>query len=109
MPIYEYQCTACGHQLEALQKMSEDPLKDCPKCTQPALSKLVSAAGFQLKGSGWYVTDYSNKGKSKQQAEKNDSAPAATENKTAETKTATTPAETKTTGSSSNDSGAASA
>lgn len=103
MPIYEYECTACGHQLEALQKMSEDPLKDCPKCNQPKLNKLVSAAGFQLKGSGWYVTDYSNKGKSKQQAEKNNAAPAATESKSAEA----APAETKTSGSSSNDSGAA--
>jgi putative FmdB family regulatory protein len=109
MPIYEYECTACGHQLEALQKMSEDPLKDCPKCNQPTLNKLVSAAGFQLKGSGWYVTDYSNKGKSKQQAEKSDSTPAATENKPAESAPAAASAETKTTGSSSNDSGAASA
>lgn len=109
MPIYEYQCTACGHQLEALQKMSEDPLKDCPKCNQPALSKLVSAAGFQLKGSGWYVTDYSNKGKSKQQAEKSDSTSAATASKSAEPAPAAAPAETKTSGSSSNDSGAASA
>jgi len=65
MPTYEYQCTACGHQLEAFQKMSDAPLTDCPECQKPALTKLVSAAGFQLKGSGWYVTDYSAKGKSK--------------------------------------------
>lgn len=65
MPTYEYQCTLCGHQLEAFQKMSEAPLTDCPECGKPGLTKLVSAAGFQLKGSGWYVTDYSAKGKAK--------------------------------------------
>lgn len=64
MPIYEYQCSACGHTLEAFQRMSEAPLVDCPKCNQPSLTKLVSAAGFQLKGTGWYVTDFRNKGKS---------------------------------------------
>jgi len=56
MPIYEYQCQACGHHLEALQKISEEPLKDCPKCGQPQLSRLISAAGFRLKGGGWYET-----------------------------------------------------
>lgn len=61
MPIYEYQCTECGHQLEALQKISDEPLKDCPACQKSTLSKLVSAAGFQLKGSGWYATDYKAK------------------------------------------------
>src|SRR5258708_5702642 len=65
MPIYEYQCSACGHQLEEIQKISDKPLTDCPKCGQLTLTKLVSAAGFQLKGSGWYLTDYSAKGKSK--------------------------------------------
>ena len=63
MPIYEYQCSACGHQLEAMQKMSEEPLTECPTCHKPALTKLVSAAGFQLKGTGWYATDFRNKGK----------------------------------------------
>jgi putative FmdB family regulatory protein len=63
MPIYEYQCTACGHQLEAFQSMSEAPLADCPACHQAKLQKLVSAAGFQLKGTGWYATDFKNKGK----------------------------------------------
>lgn len=58
MPIYEYQCQLCGHELEALQKISEIPLTDCPKCGKPALSKKISAAGFQLKGDGWYATDY---------------------------------------------------
>lgn len=58
MPIYEYRCTQCGHKLEALQKFSDAPLSTCPACGKEALSKLVSAAGFQLKGSGWYQTDF---------------------------------------------------
>ena len=64
MPIYEYQCNACGHQLEALQKFSDAPLTLCPECQQPTLTKLISAAGFQLKGTGWYATDYKGKAKS---------------------------------------------
>jgi putative FmdB family regulatory protein len=62
MPIYEYRCTACGHKLEALQKFTEAPLSDCPVCGKTSLSKLVSLAGFQLKGSGWYATDFKNSG-----------------------------------------------
>ena len=58
MPIYEYQCEACGHKLEKLQKMSDDPLRDCPECGAPQLKKLVSAAAFRLKGGGWYETDF---------------------------------------------------
>src|SRR5258706_4839032 len=65
MPIYEYQCSKCGHHLEVIQKMSDTPLTECPECHQSALAKLISAAGFQLKGSGWYLTDYSSKGKEK--------------------------------------------
>ncbi len=58
MPIYEYRCEDCGHELEAIQKMSDAPLTECPSCGQPALRKLVSAAGFRLSGSGWYETDF---------------------------------------------------
>jgi putative FmdB family regulatory protein len=58
MPIYEYQCKSCSHQLEAIQKISEEPLKFCPECGEPQLTKLVSAAGFRLKGGGWYETDF---------------------------------------------------
>jgi len=58
MPIYEYQCEACGHKLEKLQKMSDDPLTDCPECSKPTLRKLISAAGFRLSGGGWYETDF---------------------------------------------------
>ena len=62
MPIYEYRCSACGHELEALQKLRDAPLTVCPSCGKPELRKQVSAAGFQLKGSGWYVTDFRNSG-----------------------------------------------
>ena len=62
MPIYEYRCSACGHELEALQKITESPLVNCPSCRADALTKLVSAAGFQLKGTGWYATDFRNSG-----------------------------------------------
>ncbi len=58
MPFYEYRCDACGHEMEALQKMSDAPLKECPECGEPELVKLVSAAGFRLKGGGWYETDF---------------------------------------------------
>jgi putative FmdB family regulatory protein len=63
MPIYEYQCNTCGNRLEALQGLNDAPLTDCPECGKPALSKMISAAGFQLKGGGWYQTDYKAKGR----------------------------------------------
>ena len=63
MPIYEYRCEDCGHQLEKLQKMSDAPLKDCPVCSTQGLRKLISAAGFRLAGSGWYETDFKTQGK----------------------------------------------
>jgi putative FmdB family regulatory protein len=62
MPIYEYRCGSCGHQQEFLQKVSDKPLTDCPECGKSTFSKMVTAAGFQLKGSGWYATDFKNKG-----------------------------------------------
>ena len=58
MPIYEYVCADCGHALEALQKMSDAPLSDCPACERPGLKKQISAPGFRLSGSGWYETDF---------------------------------------------------
>lgn len=58
MPIYAYRCDACGHAKDVLQKMSDAPLTDCPACGAPAFKKQLTAAGFQLKGSGWYVTDF---------------------------------------------------
>ena len=61
MPIYEYRCTRCGAQIEVIQKINDPPLKRCRDCSGP-LEKLVSRSSFQLKGSGWYVTDYGRKG-----------------------------------------------
>lgn len=65
MPIYEYQCQSCGHDMEKLQRMSDEPLKDCPDCGKPELRRLVSAAGFRLKGAGWYETDFKKGGQKK--------------------------------------------
>jgi putative FmdB family regulatory protein len=62
MPIYEYRCQACGLEREFLQKLSDAPITECPSCGKPAMTKLVSAAGFQLKGTGWYATDFKNNG-----------------------------------------------
>jgi len=73
MPIYEYRCGACGQEHEVLQKVSEPPLVKCPACGKPKLQKLVSAAGFQLKGSGWYATDF--KGGGKKPEEKKEAKP----------------------------------
>lgn len=65
MPIYAYQCSSCGHAQDVLQKMSDAPLTTCPACGQSTYAKQVTAAGFQLKGSGWYVTDFRNNGAGK--------------------------------------------
>ena len=74
MPIYEYRCQSCNHELEVMQKLSDPELSDCPSCGKPALKKLISPVGFRLKGSGWYETDF-KKGNQKNVA-KEDSAPA---------------------------------
>ena len=73
MPIYAYQCSACGHELEALQKMADAPLTECPACHQASLTKKVSAAAFRLSGGGWYETDF--KSGSKKNIANNDTAP----------------------------------
>ncbi len=102
MPIYAYKCSSCGHEKDVLQKISEDPLTVCPACGEATFSKQVTAAGFQLKGSGWYVTDFRDGGKKadKKSDGKTDSAAdtktdakteAKTETKT-ETKTESKPA-----------------
>ena len=75
MPIYEYKCSVCRHELEAIQKFADVPLVTCPACGKDALTKLVSAAGFQLKGSGWYQTDFKGSG-TKKPAAKTDAAKA---------------------------------
>ena len=63
MPIYAYRCEECGFQKDALQKLSDPPLVDCPQCGKPKLVKQVTAAGFALKGTGWYVTDFRDSAK----------------------------------------------
>ena len=73
MPIYEYQCSKCDHQLEAIQKFSDAPLIECPACHETALKKLISAASFRLKGGGWYETDFKKEGR-KQLAESDSGA-----------------------------------
>ena len=73
MPIYAYRCSACGYQNDYLQKMTEPLLSDCPECGKSTFVKQVTAAGFQLKGSGWYATDFKNNGKSKPAAPKEES------------------------------------
>ena len=62
MPFYEYQCSACAHKLEVLQKISDEPLCYCPECGEARLKKLISRAGFRLKGGGWYETDFKHSG-----------------------------------------------
>lgn len=74
MPIYEYKCSECEHTLEKLQKMSDDPAVDCPECGKPGLKKMISAAGFRLKGGGWYETDFKS-GSKKNVAESSGPAP----------------------------------
>jgi putative FmdB family regulatory protein len=84
MPIYEYRCTECGFQDEYLQKISEPPLTVCPSCGKPKFAKMISAAGFQLKGSGWYATDF--KGGARPAKDKAEPKPEAKSDAKAETK-----------------------
>lgn len=88
MPIYEYQCESCGHQLETIQRMSDDPLTDCPECEEPQLKKLMSAAAFRLKGSGWYETDF-KKANQKNLAKTDEPKPKSTSKKDSEKATPT--------------------
>jgi putative FmdB family regulatory protein len=80
MPIYEYCCAACGHELEALQKITDAPLKVCPECKKRRLERLMSAPAFRLKGGGWYETDFKSDSEKKRNlveaAERKDSAAA---------------------------------
>jgi putative FmdB family regulatory protein len=86
MPIYEYRCEACGHTLDALQKISDAPLTDCPECGKSALKKLMSAPSFRLKGGGWYETDF----KSDKEKKRN-----LVESKSADTKDASSTSDSK--------------
>ncbi len=94
MPIYEYQCQGCHHRFEQIQKMSDAPVTLCPNCNQNQVQRLISAAGFQLKGTGWYVTDFKDKGKPKSQSSKDESsAPSSSETASMPSKEASTQSE----------------
>ena len=118
MPIYEYRCTDCGHRLEALQRLADAPLRVCPACGKESLTKLMSAVGFHLKGSGWYATDFKHSGAKPAEkananpdaanegasgSEKGESAPAiaSTSDPKSETKTTAKPASSESTTTSS--------
>lgn len=96
MPIYAYKCDTCGHEKDVLQKLSEAPLTQCPACGASTFRKQVTAAGFQLKGSGWYVTDFRDGGKAKPagapEAPASDAAPASSTTKAEPQGAAATPA-----------------
>jgi putative FmdB family regulatory protein len=98
MPIYEYRCGACGFQKEYLQRITDARLTDCPECGKPALNKMVTAAGFQLKGSGWYATDFKNNGVAKPSESKSGGT------KSNESKSGDTSGDTKTSDTKSSDS-----
>lgn len=102
MPIYEYRCQSCGYELEKLQRMSDPALRNCPACDQSELKRLVSAAGFRLKGAGWYETDF-KKGSKKNLHDSGEtggeaSKPADSEPAASDTKAKTKPADKKSTG-----------
>ena len=88
MPIYEYRCQQCGHQFDALQKMSDVPLVECPACKQPSLVKLVSAPSFRLSGSGWYETDFKTDKDKKKNLADSSNKQTGSDNKTGEDKKA---------------------
>lgn len=76
MPIYEYRCEHCGHEMESIQKINDEPLKDCPICKQATLCKLISAVAFKLTGTGWYETDFKdNKSETRKDATKEGEQP----------------------------------
>ena len=100
MPIYEYQCSSCHHHFDVLQKINDEPVKICPECSKESVVRLVSAAGFQLKGSGWYATDFKNKGKPENQTQTKDAAPAHTKSAEKKSTDATTTSSSSTKGES---------
>ena len=105
MPIYEYECRGCGEHHEFIQKFSESPKRKCPSCGKLRLRKLISAAAFHLKGDGWYVTDFRDKGKSKDKSSgKPDSAESSTDSKSDSKSSESTSADSKSTDSKSTDS-----
>ena len=114
MPIYEYRCADCGFQNEYLQKVSEPPMTVCPSCGKESFRKLLTAAGFQLKGSGWYVTDFKNSGKAasrkpEAEATKPDAGAASGESKSGTKTESKSDSKSESSGSTSGDKGATSA
>ena len=99
MPIYEYECTGCNHHFDIIQKMNDTPIKTCPECHEDKAIRLVSAAGFQLKGQGWYATDFKTKTKKSDTDASSDAAPITENPHTEVTKAAVAPAPKTTTGS----------
>ena len=98
MPLYEYQCDACGARFELIRKFSDPPVETCPTCGAGPVQKLVSSPAFQFKGSGWYITDYARKSSGESSGEsKSDEKPAAAAKETKTDKDATPAKETKTT------------
>jgi len=96
MPFYEYQCAACGHHHEELQKVSDRALRKCPACGRPSLKRLVSAPVFRLKGGGWYETDFKNDKEAKRNlAGEKEQAPEKAAEKPADAKAEAKPAEKK--------------
>ena len=85
MPIYEYECTGCHHTFDVIQKISDTPLTLCPHCSMNTAVRLVSAAGFQLKGTGWYATDFKDKPASEKKSAKQDSSNSASADTSATT------------------------
>jgi putative FmdB family regulatory protein len=90
VPIYEYQCESCGHGLEALQKLSDAPLTECPECHKSSLKKQISAAGFRLSGGGWYETDFKSGKKKNLAGDSASSTPASSSSTASTTSSATT-------------------
>ena len=86
MPLYDYQCTACGHEMEALQKLSDALLTDCPACNAATLNKKVTAAAFRLSGSGWYETDFKNGDKKNLTEKKEDKKDSSSKNESSDKK-----------------------
>ncbi len=81
MPLYEYQCKSCGHRFEKIQRFSDEPIRECPKCHKPEAERLLSAPAVQFKGEGWYVTDYARKKTSSSQSNTENSAAPASDSK----------------------------
>ena len=84
MPIYEYQCSGCHHSFDVIQKMNDEPINICPQCAKETAVKLVSAAGFQLKGTGWYATDFKTKSQPDKKETSQTTSSGSSEKKTAE-------------------------